>query len=174
MSIENMFILSSFFKRNNLTWILFFFFFISNKNSLIFKKETPKHTGSIQGKTSQERKLQESSKSKIEKGWFLHTGNQSSKVRIKRCLMLGIARPESSKHLLFISFQIHHIKQGGTTFQITPLQRRPKWHCQQAKSPTTDKGMTQLTPNKPKTISHNSEATGQWRWLTLSLLHLHI
>ena len=55
-------------------------FLISNKDSLIIKYETPKHTGSIQGWTSQERKLQKSSKSKIEKGWFLHTENQSSFV----------------------------------------------------------------------------------------------
>ena len=61
---------------------------------------TPKHTGSIQGRTNQERKLQKSSKSKIEKEWFLHTENQSSKVRKKRSLMSGIARSESSKHLL--------------------------------------------------------------------------
>ena len=44
-----------------------FFFFISNKILLIRKQETPKHTGSIQGRANQERKLQKSSKSKREK-----------------------------------------------------------------------------------------------------------
>ena len=154
----------------------FQFFFISNKILLIRKQETPKHTGSIQGRANQERKLQKSSKSKREKEWFLQTENHSSKVRKKRSLMSGIVRSESSKHLLFLSFQMHHIKQGGTIFQITPLRRRPKWPCQQARRPTTDEGMTQQTPNNPNTISQTSAATGQWRkrWLTLSLLHLHI
>ena len=157
-------------------WINITFFYINKKDSLIKKREAPKYIGSIQGNTNQERRLQKSSKSKIEKGWFLHIENQSNKVRKKRSLRLGIERSMSSKHLLFLSFQIHHIKQRGTTFQISPLRWRPKRPCQQAKSPTTNKGMTQLTPNKPKTISHNSEATGQWRkrWSTLSLLHLHI
>ena len=101
-------------------------FLISNKILLIRKQETPKHTGSIQGRANQERKLQKSSKSKREKEWFLQTENHSSKVRKKRSLMSGIVRSESSKHLLFLSFQMHHIKQGGTIFQITPLRRRPK------------------------------------------------
>ena len=50
-----------------------FFFLISNKILLMRKKETPKHTGSIQGRANQERKLQKSSKSKREKEWFLQT-----------------------------------------------------------------------------------------------------
>ena len=66
-----------------------FFFLISNKTSLI-KKETPKHTGSIQGRTNQKRKLQKSSKFRREKEWFLHTENHSSKVRKKKSLMSGI------------------------------------------------------------------------------------
>ena len=67
---------------------------------------------------SQDQKLQKSSKSKIEKGWFLHTENQSSKVLKKRSLRSGIARSESSKHLLFLSFHIHHIKQEGTLLEF--------------------------------------------------------
>ena len=47
----------------------FFFFLISHKDSLISKE-----------RGTQERKLQKSSKSKKEKGWFLHTENQSNKV----------------------------------------------------------------------------------------------
>ena len=122
------------------------------------------YTRSIQGWTNKKRILQKSSTSKIvEKCWFLHTENQSNKVQKKRSLRLGMECSMSSKHLPFLSFQIHHIKQRGTTFQISPLRWRPKRPCQQAKSRTTDIGMTQQTPNKPKIISHNSEATRQWR-----------
>ena len=156
---------------------LFFFFYISNKDSLISKERDIQVHRKYTGVNKSKRILQKSSISKIvEKGWFLHTKNQSSKVRRKRSLRSSMERSMSLKHLLFLSFQIHHIKQRGTTFQISPLRWQPKRPCQQAKSPTTDIGMTQLTPNKPKTISHSSEATGQWRksWSTLSLLHLHI
>ena len=97
--------------------LILLFFYINKKDSLIKKREAPKYIGSIQENTNQERKLQKSSKSKIEKGWFLHIENQSNKVRKKRSLRLGIERSMSSKHLLFLSFQIHHIKQRGTTFQ---------------------------------------------------------
>ena len=108
-----------------------------------YQIETPKYTGSIQGWTNQKRTLQKSSKFKIEeKGWFLHTENQSNKVWKNRSLRSGMERSMSSKHLLFLSFQIHHIKQRGMAFQISPLRWRPKWPCQQAKSLTTDIGMT--------------------------------
>ena len=160
------------------TWNFFFFFFlISNKDLLISKKETPKYIGSIQGCTYQIQKLHKSSKSKIEeKCWFLRTENQSNKVLKNRNLRSSIERSLSSKHRLFLSFQIHHIKQWGTTIHISPLRWQPNQPCQQARSSTTNIGITQQTPNKPKTISHNSRATRQWRnrWSTVSLLHLHI
>ena len=113
------------------------FFLISNKNSLISKRE--RHPSTPQGRTNQKRTLQKSRKSKIEeKWWFLHTKNQSSKVLKKRSLRSGMERSLSSKHLLFLSFQIYHIKQWGTTIQISPLRWRPKRPCQQAKSPTIE------------------------------------
>ena len=65
----------------------------------------------------------------------------------------------SSKNLLFLSFQIYHIKQWGISIQICPFRWRPNWPYQQARSPTTDCGITQLTLNKPKTIDHKSIAT---------------
>ena len=49
-----------------------------------------------------------------------------------------------------LSFQIHHIKQWGTTIHIYPLRWQPNRPCQQAQSSTTDIGITQQTPNKPK------------------------
>ena len=92
--------------------LFFFFFLISNKDLLISKKETPKYIGSIQGCTYQIQKLHKSSKSKIEeKCWFLRTENQSNKVLKNRNLRSSIERSLSSKHRLFLSFQIHHIKQ---------------------------------------------------------------
>ena len=108
-------------------WRAFFFFFLlSNEYLLIYKKKTPKYIGSIQECTYQIQKLHKSSKSKIEeKGWFLHTANQSNKVLKNRSFRSGIERSLSSKHLLFLSFQIHHIKQWGTTIHIFPLQWRP-------------------------------------------------
>ena len=104
-------------------------FLISNKNSLI-KKETAKYTGGIQRWTNQERTLQKSSKSKIEeKGWFLHTENQSNKVLKNRSLMSSKERSLSSKHLLFLFFQMHHNKQWGTTIHISPLRWWPNRPC---------------------------------------------
>ena len=59
----------------------FFFFFRQVINIYLYKKKTPKYTGSIQGCTDQIQKLHKSSKFKIEeKGCFLHTDNQSDKV----------------------------------------------------------------------------------------------
>ena len=74
-------------------WVfsLIIFFLISNKISLIKKREIPKYTGGIQGGTNQKRTLQKSRKSKIEeKGWFLHTENQPNKVLKNRSLMSGM------------------------------------------------------------------------------------
>ena len=141
--------------------LILLFFYINKKDSLIKKREAPKYIGSIQGNTNQERKLQKSSKSKIEKGWFLHIENQSNKVRKKRSLRLGIERSMSSKHLLFLSFQIHHIKQSGTTFQYLHYDGDQNDLASKHRAQQIDNGTTQLTPNKPKTISHNSEAIGQ-------------
>ena len=90
----------------------FFFFLISNEDLLISKKRHPKYTRSIQGCTYQIQKLHKSSKSKIEeKGWFLHIENQSNMVLKNNSLRSGIERSLSSKHLLFLSSQINHIKQ---------------------------------------------------------------
>ena len=145
---------------------------------MISKKERhPSTQGVCRGVTYQIQKLHKSSKSKIEeKGWFLYTENQSNKVLKNRSLRLDIECSLSSKHLLFLSFQIHHVKQWGTTIHISPLRWRPNRPCQQARSLTTDIGITQQTPNKPKTISHNSRTIKQWRnrRSTVSLLHLHI
>ena len=59
----------------------FFFFFISNKDSLILKREGHSSTQGVYRGEHQKQTLQKSCKSKIEeKEWFLHTENQSNKV----------------------------------------------------------------------------------------------
>ena len=44
--------------------------------------------------------------------------NQSNKVLKKNNLRSSIEFPVSSKLLLFLSLQMHHIKQGGMIIQI--------------------------------------------------------
>ena len=103
---------------------------------------------------------------KEENDWFCKVANQSNKVLKKKSLRSGMDLSLSSKHLLFLSLQRHHIKQRGTINHIWPFLWRPNLPCYQAKrakSSTTDCGITQLTPNKPKTIDYKSIAIGQWR-----------
>ena len=82
------------------------------------KKDTQVHKEYI-GVYNQFQKLHKSSKSRIEnKDWFLKADNQSNKVLKKNNLRSGIVLSLSSKHLLFLSLQRHHIKQWGTTILI--------------------------------------------------------
>ena len=81
----------------------FFFFLISNKISLIKRERNPSTQGGIQGGTNQKRTLQKSRKFKIEeKGWFLHTENQSNKFLKNRSLMSGMERSMSLKSFINI------------------------------------------------------------------------
>ena len=59
------------------------------------------------------------------------------------------------------------------SYVTTPMTNNQP--CQKTRSSTTDFGITQITPNKAKSIGHRSIAT-QWRkrWSTNSPLHLHI
>lgn len=81
----------------------------------------------------------------------------------------------SSKLRLFLSCQIDHIKQWGTTFLVKLLWWSPNFPCQQANSSTTVFGIIEWTPNKVNTKVHNSTAIRQWsrRWSTDSPLLLH-
>ena len=144
---------------------------------MISKKEHPSTQGVYKESTIQVQKLQESRKSrKEENDWFRIATNQSNKVLMKNNLRSSMDLSLSSRHLLFLSLQRCHIKKWGTINHIWPFQWRPNLPCQQASSPTTDCGITQLNPNKPKTIDHKSIATKQWgkRWSTNSPLHLHM
>ena len=82
----------------------------------------------------------------------------------------------SSKHLQFLSLQRHHIKQWGMMDQIWPFRWRLKLPCQQPISPKTERGITQETPKRPKTIDQRSQAKGQWRrrWSIDSPFLLHM
>ena len=83
---------------------------------------------------------------------------------------------ESSKHQLFLSSQMHHIKQWGTAIQITPLRWWPNFLSQHVRNSTTIFGIAQYIPNMVNTIDHNSKTVGQCnkRWSTNSPLLLHI
>ena len=141
------------------------------------KGEHPSTQGVYKGWNNQEQKLQESNKSRKDKNDRYHNAtNQSIKVLKKNCFKSDMDLSLSSKHRLFLPLQRHHNKQWGTINHIYPFQWRPKLPCQHARSPITDCGITQLTPNKPNTVAHRSIATGQWRkrWSTDSPLHLHM
>ena len=67
-----------------------------------------------------------------------------------------------SKHQGFLSFQIHHIKRWGSTFQM-PIQRcLPKQPCQQASKPVTPLGITHWIPKMLKTNNWSALANSQW------------
>ena len=123
-------------------WIDFFFFFffnISNKNIYICqKKESPKYTRNILGWNNQFQELRKSNKSTIEKKErFLMAVSQSNKVRKKNNLRLGIECSVFSKLLLFL--------QWGIIIQMWSFRWRSNWPYQQARSSTTNFGITQKT-----------------------------
>ena len=61
---------------------------------------------------------------KEENDWFRKADNQSNEVLKKNNLRSGMDLLLSSKHLLFLSFQSHHIKQWGTINQIQPMMTK--------------------------------------------------
>ena len=71
----------------------------------------------------------------------------SDRVLKKKRFQSAIVLSESSIYWLFLSRQMHHIKQWGTAIQITPLRWWPKFPCQQARSSTTVLG--KITPGTP-------------------------
>jgi hypothetical protein len=66
----------------------------------------------------------------------------------------------SSKHLAFLSFQIHHMRQRGTIFHTTALQDLPPTH-QVAYNSLTLPSITQHNPNRMKIAFHKVRATPQ-------------
>ena len=66
-----------------------------------------------------------------------NTTTQSKRVLKKKSLRSGTFFSESSKLLLFLSHQMHHIQQCGTAIQIAPFPCHTSFPCQQAKSSTT-------------------------------------
>ena len=135
--------------RDSWIWFdVFFFFLISNK---YIYQESPNYTGIIPGWNNQLQKLLKSNKSTIEKEEkFLKAVSQSNKVQKKKNLRSGIKCSVSSKLLLFLSLQMHHIRQFGIIVQMWPFRWRPNWPCQQTRSSTTDFGITQKFPKRAK------------------------
>ena len=111
-----------------------------------------------------------------EKEWKPNTATQSRRLWRKKSLRSETDLSKSSKCRLFLSCQMHHIKQWGTTIQIAAFRCLPNFPCQQANSSTTVFGIIQWMPNKVDTINHKSKARGQWirRWFTDSPFLLHI
>jgi hypothetical protein len=79
-----------------------------------------------------------------------------------------------SKHLRFLSLQIHQKMNIGTIFHVVALLELPDFH-QQARRSSTLLGMTQEIPKREKMLFHRAEATSQCRsiWSTDSPYRLH-
>jgi len=79
-----------------------------------------------------------------------------------------------SKHLRFLSFQIHQKMQVGTIFHVVALLDLPDFH-QQATRSSTLLGMTQEIPKREKILFHRVEAISQCKriWSTDSQSRLH-
>ena len=104
------------------------FFFISYKIYWYQKRHTLGHRKC--------NRVNKSSKSRKEvNDWFGKADNQSNKVLKKNNFRSGMDLSLSSKHVLFLSLQWHHIKQWGTIVHIWPFWWWPNLPCQQARSP---------------------------------------
>lgn len=81
-----------------------------------------------------------------------------------------------SKHLAFLSHQIHQNKQLGIALQSSTFLDLPRPRRQQANNSITPWGITHWTPNRLKKKFHNSLASGQCRskWAMDSPLLFHI
>ena len=137
--------------------------------------EGPKHTIVYLGQINQNVQWSINSKTEwIEKEPKPTT--QSNNVWKKSSLSSWIERSESSKTRELRSLQRHQTKQWGIIFQIMIELCLPLIPSQLQNRSFTVRGMTQWTPNKPKTRDQRSKATEQWRnrWSTLSPLLLHI
>ena len=95
---------------------------------------------------------------------------------IQKSLRSATNLSKSSKCQLFISLQMHHIKQWGIAIQIAEFRCLPNFPCQQANRSTTVFDITQWMPNRVNTIDHKSKSIEQWmkRWSIDSPFILHI
>ena len=72
-----------------------------------------------------------------EREWKPNTATQSRRVLRKKSLRSETDLSKSSKCWLFISCQMHHIKQWGIAIQIVAFRCLPTFPCQQANSSTS-------------------------------------
>ena len=155
----------------------FFFFFISNKDSIDIKRERHPSTQEVY---RNEQIKNENYKSQV------NPKKKKVGFSTQRTSQIRIGEKEAWDQAWNAQCLQNTYYFSPSKYTTSNKEEQPSKYlhydgdqndlASKAKSPIIDNGMTQLTPNKPKTISHNSEATGQWRkrWSTLSLLHLHI
>ena len=140
----------------------FFLFFIGNEKKFIKKKlACPSSLEMYCGGKNQEPKLQWSSKARREKQEKCDKATlQIRRVCKNKDLISNKDHPHPSKHPVFLSLQIHHIKQCGTSLQKTVLRCHPNLPCQDSNSWITSCGITQWSPNKQNTKDHSSKIYG--------------
>ena len=153
-------------------------FFIGNRQNFI-KKECSVHkvwTLTHQEITSWEIRDRDEKNSVIEMLVVRPQAlDQSKRVEVKPSRIWLSDRDTFSKVCWLRSFQIVHIKQIGTMFQISEECRPNPFHQLNNKS-TTFPGRTQYIPNVWNTQLQRTPATGQWirRWSAVSPLQQHI
>ena len=92
---------------------------------------------------------------------------QSRRVCKKKDLIFSDDHSHLSKHLAFLSLQIHHINQCGKSLHKSILRCHLNLPCQDSNNSITLRGITHWSPNKHNTKDYSSYAIGQWRrWST--------
>ena len=105
----------------------------------------------------------------------IYTLTQFTKVYKNMDLISWSFLSISSKTLLFLSFQMVHIRQRGTALQAFSLFLPTKDPCHPRRFLFTEKCITHCTPKMEKIRSHNILAFSQnkRRWYVVSSSYLH-
>ena len=123
--------------------MIFFFLDRWQKNFIKKKIANLSTLGMYNGGKNQEPKLQWSSKAGREKQEQSNKATlQISRICKKEDLISSKEHSHPSKHLAFLSLQIHHIKQWGTSLQKIILRCCPNLPCQDSNTSSTLSGIT--------------------------------
>ena len=100
---------------------------------------------------------------------------QDKRLQMKEFFNLWSDRTSFSKTILFLSFHTIQNKQRGAARQTLLCFLSFKGACQPKRVSLTEKGVTQLTPNKENKRSHKTFALGQWirMWFIISSSSQH-
>ena len=100
---------------------------------------------------------------------------QDKRLQMKEFFNLWIERTSYSKTILFLSFQTVQNKQRGAALQALLRFLSLKGASQPKRVSLTEKGITQLTPNKENKRSHKTFALEQWirMWFIVSSSSQH-